>query len=183
MFSAQEDTTGLLENRTEFLNAMVLSVADTLRHNLGADYSETVIAQVAHRIGDIFNDHFQLKHNTTRLSVEQVAEALVELKRRIDGGYRIVEISEDRIVLYNSLCPFGSGALGRPELCKMTSGVFGRIASENLGYARVDVRSAITRGDRECRVVIDLVRDCPAAADAASGERPVEPIEYYGSKE
>lgn len=176
--NVQFDPARILENRTDFLNSMVLSIADTLRHNLGAEYSESVVAQVAHRVGDIFNDHFQLKHGTTRMSVEQVAEALVELKHRIEGGFRIVEISHERIVLRNSRCPFGLGALGRTELCKMTSGVFGRIASENLGYARVDVRSAIIHGDRECHVVIDLV---PEEADAPR-ERPVEPIEYYGSK-
>ena len=181
MFTVQEGPARVLENHTDFLNAMVLSIADTLRHNLGPAHSETVIAQVAHLVGDRFNDHFQLKHKTTRLSVEQVANALIELKQGIEDGYHIVEVSDERIVLLNDKCPFGQGALGRPELCKMTSGVFGRIASENLGYARVDVRSAITRGDRKCSVVIDLVPEPVGADGRMIDDHAVEPIEFYGN--
>ena len=58
----------------------------------------------------------------------------------------------------------------------MTSNVFGSIAAENLGYARVQIDEAIARGDPGCRVTVFLT-----PSDEESGAReyfrriPVEP--------
>ena len=41
----------------------------------------------------------------------------------------------------------------------MTSNVFGVIAADNLGYAKVDLEKTIARGDSECRVVVYLIAD------------------------
>ena len=38
----------------------------------------------------------------------------------------------------------------------MTSNVFGSIAAENLGYAKVDLQETIAEGDPRCRVVVHL---------------------------
>jgi len=46
--------------------------------------------------------------------------------------------------------------LSRPSMCMMTSNVFGVIAAENLGYARVDLEKTIAQGHGECRVVVHL---------------------------
>ncbi len=81
---------------------------------------------------------------------------LVDLKQRIQGDFYIIEEREDRIVLGNRQCPFGGYVEGRPSLCMMTSNVFGRIAAENLGYARVDIEQSIAAGDPLCRVVVYL---------------------------
>jgi hypothetical protein len=35
--------------------------------------------------------------------------------------------------------------------------VFGAIAAENLGYAKVELEQTIARGDAGCRVVVHLV--------------------------
>ena len=69
----------------------------------------------------------------------------------------MVEEDDTRIVLGNRACPFGELVRDRPSLCMMTSNVFGRIAAENLGYARVELRETIARGDPGCRVVVHLV--------------------------
>ena len=50
--------------------------------------------------------------------------------------------------------PFAEKVVGRPALCMMTSNVFGSIAAENLGYAKVVLEQAIARGDSGCRVVV-----------------------------
>jgi predicted ArsR family transcriptional regulator len=91
-----------------------------------------------------------------RLSREQVSAVLVDLKRRIQGDFFVVEEAEDRIVLGNRACPFGEFVVGRPSLCMMTSNVFGSIAAENLGYAAVSLAQTIAQGHPECRVVVDL---------------------------
>ena len=41
-----------------------------------------------------------------------------------------------------------------PELCRMTSSVFGGIAARNFGYAKVDLRQRIAVGDQQCEVCI-----------------------------
>jgi hypothetical protein len=38
----------------------------------------------------------------------------------------------------------------------MTSNVFGRIAAENLGYAKVELQETIAMGHPGCRVVVHL---------------------------
>ena len=91
-----------------------------------------------------------------RLNREQVTAVLVDLKRRIDGDFFVIEESEDRIVLGNRRCPFGDAVRDRPSLCMMTSNVFGFIAAQNLGYAAVDLQQTIAAGHPTCRVVVSL---------------------------
>jgi hypothetical protein len=81
---------------------------------------------------------------------------LVDLKRRIQGQFFIVEESEEKIVLGNRVCPFAEKVIGRPAMCMMTSNVFGSIAAENLGYAKVVLEETIARGSAGCRVIVYL---------------------------
>ncbi len=72
-------------------------------------------------------------------------------------------------MLGNRACPFGEKVAGRPALCMMTSNVFGVIAAENLGYAKVAIEESIARGDPGCRVVVYL-RPTDEAQAAAGRE-------------
>jgi predicted ArsR family transcriptional regulator len=85
-----------------------------------------------------------------------VAEVLVDLKRRIQGDFYVISQDDEKIVLGNRACPFGDLVEGRPSLCMMTSNVFGTIAAENLGYAKVSLEETIATGASGCRVVIYL---------------------------
>ena len=82
-----------------------------------------------------------------------------DLKRRIEGDFYIIEENETRIVLGNRACPFGDKVIGRPSMCMMTSNVFGHIAAENLGYAKVELARTIALGHPECRVIVHLRPD------------------------
>ena len=64
----------------------------------------------------------------------------------------------------NRACPFGDKVVGRPSLCMMTSNVFGSIASDSAGYAKVAIEKAIARGDAGCLVTVYLRPSEPAAA-------------------
>jgi hypothetical protein len=46
----------------------------------------------------------------------------------------------------------------------MTSNVFGSIAAENLGYAKVVLEETIAQGDPGCRVVVHIRPTAAAAA-------------------
>jgi hypothetical protein len=54
----------------------------------------------------------------------------------------------------------------------MTSNVFGHIASQNLGYAKVELQETIAKGDPGCRVVIYLKQT--KESEAAAGREYVE---------
>jgi hypothetical protein len=81
------------------------------------------------------------------LSRGQVRDVLVDLKRRIQGDFFVIEEDEGKIVLGNRVCPFEDKVLGRRSMCMMTSNVFGSIAAENLGYAKVELQQTIASGD------------------------------------
>jgi hypothetical protein len=48
----------------------------------------------------------------------------------------------------------------------MTSNVFGSIAAQNLGYARVEVQESIAMGHAGCRVVVHLRPSAVTEPDA-----------------
>jgi len=98
---------------------------------------------------------------------------LVDLKRRIQGNFFIIEEDEDKIILGNTACPFAEKVIGRRSMCMMTSNVFGHIAAENLGYGKVELQRTIAEGHSECRVVVYLRPT--AEAEKAEGR------EYQGS--
>jgi Methanogen output domain 1 len=78
----------------------------------------------------------------------QVGEVLVDLKRRIQGVFYILEQTDEKIVFRNRACPIAEKVLDRPALCMMTSNVFGSIAAGNLGFAKVVLKETIARALR-----------------------------------
>lgn len=143
-------------DRDQFLRELVRELAGVIEDTTGLEEAEGFISTVGGRIGAMMNDEYRRHIGEERLGLDQVAVVLVDLKRRIDGGFRVESIDGERIVLVNDRCPFGEYVVGRQSLCMMTSNVFGRIVADNLGHARVDIEQAIARGDEGCRVVIDL---------------------------
>jgi predicted ArsR family transcriptional regulator len=142
--------------RDVFLRTLLRYLAGTLEGVVGLDDAEGFVSVVGQKIGDEIDAEYRRALNVEGLSREQVAAVLVDLKRRIQGDFHIIEQDDSKIVLGNRACPFGDKVIGRPSLCMMTSNVFGVIAAENLGYARVEIEAAIARGDAGCRVVVHL---------------------------
>lgn len=159
--------------RDGFLRDLIRELSGTLQDVVGLEEASGFISVVGQRIGDQINDSYRQALQLDKLSREQVGEVLVDLKRRIHGSFRIVEMNDERIVLANSDCPFAEKVLGRPSMCMMTSNVFGVITAENLGYAKVSLEETIARGDPGCRVVVYLR---PSSESAAANGR-----EYFGS--
>lgn len=143
-------------DRDRFLRTLLRELSGTLQNVIGLDEASGFISVVGQRIGDQINESYRNALGVTELTREQVAEVLVDLKRRIKGDFFIIEQNEDRIILGNRCCPFGDKVIDRPALCMMTSNVFGVITAENLGYAKVEIEEAIARGDSGCRVIVHL---------------------------
>lgn len=142
--------------RDLFLRSLLRELAGTLEQVVGMDEAAGFVSVVGQRIGQQINDQYCRTLSPSGLSRQQVAQVLVDLKRRIEGDFYILQEDDDKIVLGNRSCPFGDKVYGRPSLCMMTSNVFGVVAAENLGYAQVVVEKAIARGDSQCRVVVYL---------------------------
>ena len=150
--------------RDVFLRNLVRELAGTLQDVVGLEEASGFISVVGQRIGEQINDDYKAALGVPELSRAQVAEVLVDLKRRIQGRFSVVEATDERIVFSNSACPFGDKVAGRPSMCMMTSNVFGVITAENLGQAKVVLEQTIARGDTACRVVVYLKPSAQALA-------------------
>lgn len=157
--------------RDGFLRNLLRELSGTLQDVVGLEEASGFISVVGQRIGDQIDREYRSALSVERLTREQVADVLVDLKRRIRGDFYIIEENDERIVLGNKACPFAEKVAGRPSLCMMTSNVFGVITAENLGYARVEIEESIARGNEGCRVVVYLK---PAAEEDSPNGR-----EYY----
>lgn len=143
-------------DRDRFLRNLLRVLTGTLENVVGLDEAEGYVSVVGNEIGCTIDSAYRNAINVERLNQDEVARVLVDLKKRIEGDFYIIEESEERLVFGNRRCPFGEYVKGRTSLCMMTSNVFGRIAADNLGYARVELDETIAKGDAGCRIVVNL---------------------------
>ncbi len=155
--------------RGGFMRNLLRELAGTLQEVAGFEDANGFVSVAGQRIGEELNDNYRIGLDVPALSREQVAAVLVDLTRRIGGDFYVIEQDDDKIVLGNRACPFAAQVVGRPALCMMTSNIFGVIAGENLGYAKVTLERTIAQGSPECRVTIHL-RATPEAEAAVGRE-------------
>jgi predicted ArsR family transcriptional regulator len=161
-------------DRDVFLRTLIRELSGTLQDVVGLEEASGFISVVGQNMGRQMDDAYRAALQVERLDRRAVADVLVDLKRRIQGDFYVIEEDDTRIVLGNRACPFAEKVLGRPAMCMMTSNVFGSIAADNLGYAKVVLEETIARGDAGCRVVVYL--DPESAPDTAGRE-------YFGSRD
>lgn len=155
--------------RDMFLRNLLRSLAGTLQDVVGLDEASGFISVVGQEMGQFINREYRHALHVTGMDRAQVADVLVDLKARIRGDFYVIEEDDDKIVLGNRACPFAEKVVGRPALCMMTSNVFGSIAAENLGYAKVELQETIAEGHPGCRVVVYL-RSTPESEQATGRE-------------
>lgn len=157
--------------RDSFMRELLRQLSGTLQDVVGLEEAAGFISIVGQHMGDNFNQEYCNALGVSNLDRQQVAAVMADLKQRIKGDFRVVSEEPDKIVLESNSCPFAEKVAGRPSLCMMTSNVFGTIAAENLGFAKVHLARTIANGDNGCRVEIFLNHD---------GETDTVPgIEYY----
>lgn len=154
-------------DRDLFLRSLVRSLSGRLEDVVGLDEASGFISMVGQEIGDQIDQAYRAALAKDAFDRDEVAEVLVDLKRRIEGQFEVLEIDADKIVFGNKACPFGDKVLGRTSMCMMTSNVFGSIAAEHLGYAKVALEETIAAGAPGCRVVVHLRPT--SEAEATSG--------------
>lgn len=160
-------------DRDVFLRNLLRELSGTLEELIGLEEASGYISIVGQKIADWINEDYRNASQLETLPVEMLAQVLVDLKDRIDGGFSLVSLDDEKIVLTNNRCPFGNSVVGRRSLCMMTSTVFGTLTADNLGYAKVVLRETIAAGDKCCNVIVYLKP--PTNADALNG------IEYFSA--
>lgn len=154
-------------DRDIFTRRLIRELASTLEDVVGLREAAGFVSVVGQNIGNQINSDYKAAFEVPQLTRDQVRDVLVDLKRRIQGDFYVIEEDDEKIVLGNRACPFEDQVLGRPSMCMMTSNVFGSIAAENLGYAKVELQQTIAAGNHGCRVVVYL--QPTAEAQAAEG--------------
>jgi hypothetical protein len=154
-------------DRDIFLRTLIRELSGTLQDVVGLEEASGFVSVVGQNIGRQMDHDYKAALGVSNLTRRQVADVLVDLKRRIQGDFFIIEESDEKIVLGNRVCPFAEKVIGRPAMCMMTSNVFGSIAADNLGYAKVELQETIAEGAPGCRVVVYL-RPTPET-DRANG--------------
>lgn len=142
--------------RDIFLRTLIRELAGTLQDVVGLEEASGFISVVGQRMGTQINENYKTALSVSKLDRAQVANVLVDLKRRIQGEFFVIDETDDKIVLGNRRCPFAEKVIGRPAMCMMTSNVFGSIAAQNLGYAKVMLEETIAQGAAGCRVTVFL---------------------------
>jgi len=140
-----------------FLQTFVLELMHA-SEQLGQEQCQQLIEQIAQTAGCFFEEVYRSDKikKETKLGVESYIELILGLKNNIGGKFSLSSSNQDCISVCNSRCPFGEKVVNSPELCGMTSSVFGGIAARNFGYAKVEIAKSIARHDGCCEVYIHL---------------------------
>ena len=158
--------------RDLFLRTLIRQLAGTLEDVVGLEEAEGYISVVGQSVGEWINETYKGELDQSKLTRDQVIGVLIDLKERIQGEFYIRSEDENKIEFGNKQCPFGDKVHGRSSMCMMTSNVFGSVTAENLGYAKVELKETIARGNQECNVVVHFKRT--DESDNANGR------EYFG---
>lgn len=89
------------------------------------------------------------------LDIVRYGQLIVEIKNCIGGSFEVASGTScppGTVRVLNQRCPFGDLVKEAPELCRMTSSVFGAIAARNFGYAKVELRERIATHAAACDV-------------------------------
>ncbi|MGE0260698.1 MAG: methanogen output domain 1-containing protein, partial [Alphaproteobacteria bacterium] len=101
-------------NRDTFTRTLIRELAGTLEDVVGIADASGYISVVGASIGEQINRSYTAALGVSSLSREQVRDVLVDLKRRIEGDFFVIEENEGKIVLGNRRCPFAEKVIGRP---------------------------------------------------------------------
>ncbi len=143
-----------------FLQTFVLELMHA-SEQLGQKQSQQLIEQIAKTAGCFFEEVYRSEKGNKENALDKASyiELILGLKNNIGGNFSLSSCNQDSIVVSNSRCPFGEKVVNFPELCRMTSSVFGGIAARNFGYAKVEIAKSIAWQDSCCEVYIHLNRE------------------------
>lgn len=150
-------------SQSQICRQLVGFLTASLRDLLGEEAAESLMAQAGQTVAEGLDACYRKEFRVNKLSRAQVASVFVDPKTTIGWPFHVLYESDDRIELSTEACVSEELTEGYSALCMITSNVFGVIAAENLGYARVTVDQSTTSGNGGCRISIHLEPDESAA--------------------
>ncbi|BCX80964.1 two-component system, NtrC family, response regulator AtoC [Methylomarinovum caldicuralii] len=140
-----------------FLQTFVLELLHACEQEGGP--KTEYIERIAHSAGRFFEEAYRNDHGIDGpLDRSRYVDLILGLKNRIGGRFSLDSSDAACLRVHNTRCPFGDGVQNFPDLCRMTSSVFGGIAARNFGYAKVHIPRCIARDHGHCQVEIHLDR-------------------------
>ncbi|MDD5112760.1 MAG: sigma 54-interacting transcriptional regulator [Methylobacter sp.] len=137
-----------------FLQTFILELMHASEQQ-GQQHCEQLIEHIAKTAGCFFEETYREETKKNQLlDRESYTELILGLKNNIGGKFSLASSNQDCITVTNTCCPFGERVTNFPELCRMTSSVFGGIAARNFGYAKVEIKQSIARHDGRCEVCV-----------------------------
>ena len=148
--TATEDLSMPLE-RDVFLRTLIRELSGTLQEVVGLEEASGFISLVGQRMGDQINESYKSAMGVSQLFARAKSQDPRRFKAADPGGllHRRAGRREDHPG--QSRVPVRrEGDRSPDDVHVMTSNVFGVIAAENLGYAKVVLEETIARGDAGC---------------------------------
>ncbi|WP_027158267.1 sigma 54-interacting transcriptional regulator [Methylobacter luteus] len=137
-----------------FLQTFILELMHASEQQ-GQKHCEQLIEHIARTAGCFFEETYRSDTGKNGLlDRESYIELILGLKNNIGGKFSLASSNQDCITVTSSSCPFGDRVTNFPELCGMTSSVFGGIAARNFGYAKVEIKKSIARNHGSCEVCV-----------------------------
>lgn len=137
-----------------FLQTFILELMHASEQQ-GQKHCEQLVEHIAKTAGCFFEQSYREDTaNYGTLANDSYIELILGLKNNIGGNFSLASSNPDCITVTNTCCPFGTQVTNFPELCRMTSSVFGGIAARNFGYAKVEIKKSIARHDGGCEVCV-----------------------------
>lgn len=155
--------------RDWFMRNLLSELSATLQDMIGLEEASGFFSVIGQNMGRQIDQDYRQALRVKRLRREQVAAVMVNLKQRIGGDFYLISQNDEQIILGSRSCPFAEQVQDRPAMCMMTSNIFGAIAGENLGYAKVELQETIALGASGCKIVVYL-KQSPAAISAQGRE-------------
>src|SRR5690606_41484952 len=102
--------------RDLFLRTLVRHLSGALQDVVGLEEASGFVSLVGQRMGDEIGAAYKAALDVTRLDRDMVRDVCLDLKRRIQGDFFVIEEDDDKIVFGNRACPFAEQVIGRGAL-------------------------------------------------------------------
>jgi predicted ArsR family transcriptional regulator len=136
-------------NKESFLNRLLIQVVA----NAGDKKAiKSAASKTASHIVELYRDYYDVE----KLRSNQVRDSLEDSLNKIGGKAQVIAHDDKKITIKCVKCPFGDNVKLCPDLCSVTKNLLGKFTAKNLGYAKVNLKTAIAQGSDHCLLDIHL---------------------------
>lgn len=144
------------------LGALLTSLRTTLHSSL----VERMYRSIGVQLGRQVCERYRLVHGLSRplSSKREYGRCLQSLEESLGWPCRATEEAADWVRFEIAQCPFGSGASSATDFCRLTSGLFGGVAADQFGYAKVCLQRGQGIPPRNCCITVYIRHTDESAA-------------------